>query len=56
MPVRRKPSKKYVEHVEPDEKAQVVMQLGLVVEEAKKLDADIQELAELLERSYFRLL
>jgi hypothetical protein len=56
MAVRRKQVKKPVEHVGPEDKAKVVKQLQLVAQEAKKLEADIHELGQLLDKSYFRLL
>jgi len=59
MPVPRKPGKKSadpVDPVEPAEKAVVEEKLQLVVEEAKRLDAHIQDLTTILVRSHFRVL
>jgi hypothetical protein len=63
MSVRQKPVKKSVDRVEPEdkaveseEKAEVQEKLRLVAEEVKMLDAHIQDLTKLIDRSHFRLL
>jgi uncharacterized protein YlxW (UPF0749 family) len=56
MSVRQKPMTKSVERVEREDKAKVKEKLRLVAKEVKRLDAHIQDLTKLVNRSHFRLL
>jgi len=56
MAVHRKQGKESADPVEPAKKEEVEEKLQLVVEEAKRLDAHIQDLTTILARSHFRVL
>jgi hypothetical protein len=56
MSVRQKPMAKSVERVEREDKAKMKEKLRLVAKEVKRLDAHIQDLTKLVNRSHFRLL